>query len=99
MALLPTFIFSESVLSRLQTQWKAILDPVIANPTTNPTLLKNIVLKTGVNTINHNLQAIQQGWVVTDINAAITLYRSAPYNDLTLTLVASAPATISLLVY
>lgn len=99
MALLPTFIFDNSTLSRLQTQWKAILDPVVASPVTNPTLLRNVVLKTGVNTINHTLQATQQGWLVTDVNAAITLYRSAPFNDLTLTLTASGPAVISLLVY
>lgn len=97
--LLPTYVFDNSTLSRLQTNWKSILDPVLSNPITNPTLLKNIVLKTGVNTINHALQATQQGWLVTDINAAITLYRSLPFNDLTLTLVASGPATISLLVY
>lgn len=97
--LLPTYVFNDSTLARLQTNWKSIIDPVLSNPTTNPTILKNVVLKTGVNTIDHLLGAVQQGWIVSDINAAVTLYRSLPFNNLTLTLVSSGPATVTLVVY
>ena len=86
-------------LTQMQQQWAAELNPVIANPTTNPGLLTNITLKTGVNVINHLLGRMQQGWTLTDVNAAITVYRSAPFNALTLTLTASAPAVVNIEVF
>jgi hypothetical protein len=82
-----------------QTRWKSQLDPILANPTTNLTLLKGVTVQTGTNVINHLLQQVQQGWVVLDSTAAITLYRSAPFNSTTLTLTASGPATITLGVF
>jgi hypothetical protein len=96
---LPVFQSSIRELQMLQSQWTGQLNPVLANPTTNLSLLQNVAIKTGVNTINHLLGQTQQGWIVTDINAAVTLYRSQPFNDKTLTLVSSGPATISLAVY
>ena len=86
-------------LSLLQTKWKSILDPVISNPMTNMTLLKNIVLTTGTNVINHHLGQMQQGWVIIDIQAAATIYRNAPFNSLTLSLSSSANVTVSLGVF
>ena len=83
----------------MQNKWSSQLNPVLANPLTNPTILKNIALVSGANVINHKLGQMQQGWFVTDINASATVYRSAPFNDLTLTLTASAPCTISLGVF
>lgn len=85
--------------AQAQTRWKSQLDPVLANPTTNMTILKNVSIVSGINVINHLLQQVQQGWVVLDINAAITLYRSAPFNTTTLTLTASGPATVTLGVF
>jgi hypothetical protein len=88
-------------LTLIQTQqrWAAILNPVIGNPMTNPGLLTGISVVTGQNVINHLLGQIQQGWIITDIDSNITLYRSAAFNDKTLTLTASGPATISLAVF
>lgn len=83
----------------LQTRWASILNPVLINPVTNPTLLTNIKIVSGANVINHRLGRMQQGWVVTDIDANVTLYRSATFNDSTLTLTSSGSATINLLVY
>jgi hypothetical protein len=87
-------------LSLMQKTWSAQLNPVLSNPTTNPGLL-TAVLTTGTNVINHKLGQKMQGWKITDIDAAITVYRpdSAPFNDKTLTLVASGMATISLEVF
>lgn len=86
-------------LSLMQSTWSAALNPVLSNPTTNPGIITNQVLVTGMNVINHKLGKKMQGWVITDINAAITVYRSQPFNDLTLTLVASAPGVVSLEVF
>jgi hypothetical protein len=88
-------------LEETQTRWASILNPIIAIPMMSGLQLPGVKLLTGANIINHRLQRQMQGWFVTDINAAITYYRpdTAPFNQTTLTLVASAPATINLWVY
>jgi len=82
-----------------QTRWASILNPVLSLPPNNGILLKNIQITTGVNVINHKLGQTPQGWIVTDQDASCTFYRSAPFNDLTLSLTASANTTISLWVF
>jgi len=86
-------------LSLLSTKWKSILDPLLTNPLSNVSILENVQLKTGNNVINHLLQRMQQGWFLTDIQAAATIYRSAPFNDLTLTLNSSANVTVNIGVF
>jgi acetyltransferase-like isoleucine patch superfamily enzyme len=81
------------------TRWKAILDPILQNPLNNVSILKNVKLVNGVNVINHKLGRVQQGWFITDIDAAATIYRSENFNDKTLTLTSSADCTISLGVF
>jgi|SRR5208282_3357589 len=88
-----------TAMGLLNSQWRAILNPLLGVPFLAGVQLDNIVLKTGVNVINTSLQRQMQGWFVSDIDAAITLYRSAPFNSLTLSLTASGPATVSLWVY
>jgi hypothetical protein len=83
----------------LQSSWRAIINPVLSNPLTNPRIIAGVKLVSGTNVINHQLQAMQQGWVIADTTAAATIYRSQPFNDLTLTLVASAPTVVTLVVY
>ena len=85
--------------SQRDTRWKSIIDPLLSNPMTNMSILPNVSLVTGVNVINHGLQQMQQGWVVTDIQGSATVYRSAPFNNLTLTLTASAPVVMSIAVF
>jgi hypothetical protein len=86
-------------LSLMATKWKSILDPIISNPATNASILKNVSLAAGTNTINHLLGATQQGFFLTDQQAAATIYRSAPFNDKTLTLTASAPVVVNIAVF
>lgn len=86
-------------LSLLSTKWKATLDPVLANPLNSVSILKNVKLLTGTNVINHLLGQMQQGWFLVDTQAAVTVYRSAPFNDLTLTLTASGNVTVSIGVF
>jgi hypothetical protein len=86
-------------LSLMQSRWISILNPVLENPTTNLTILKNVSLVSGDNTVPHLLQQMQQGWVILDINAAATIYRYAPFTDTYLYLHASAPVTINLGVF
>jgi hypothetical protein len=83
----------------LQNQWRSILNPVLAVPMLSGLQLNNVALKIGSNVINTTLQRQMQGWFITDIDAASAVYRSAPFNTLTLTLTASAPCNVSLWVY
>ena len=90
---------SNQPLMMLQTRWASILNPVLSNPLTAPTILTNISLQTGTNVIDHKLGQTQQGWFITDIQGAASIYRSAAFNDKTLTLTSSAPVVISLGVF
>lgn len=79
-------------------QWATSLNPLLALAILNGSPIE-AVLVTGANTINHKLGRTMQGWFVTDINSAITIFRSQPLNDKTITLTSSGGATISLWVY
>ena len=80
-------------------RWKSQLDPVLANPMNNSSLLTGIALINGSNVINHKLGRMMQGWMISDINGAATIYRSAPMNSLTLTLASNAAVTVNLVVF
>jgi hypothetical protein len=99
MAKLPIFTTNIRELSMMQTQWKSTLDTALGLPTNSPSLLTGISVVSGDNVINHKLGRTPQGWIITDINAGVTLYRSAAFNDLTLTLRSSGTATIGLMVF
>ncbi len=96
---LPIYKDDNKNLMLLQTQWTSQLNPVLQNPMTNASRLKGISLVVGDNVINTKLGQKTQGWFISDINAASTIYRNAPFNDLTLTLNSSAPATIDLVIF
>lgn len=83
----------------MQERWSAILNPVIANPLNGVNILENIALNNGVTVVNHKLSRQQQGWLLTDIQGLATIYRSAPFNDKTLTLTSSAPVTVNIGVF
>lgn len=80
-------------------KWASELNPLLSNPLNNVSILTNIVLQSGNNTINHLLGRLQQGWVIVDIQGAAAIYRSAPFNTTTLVLNSSAPVTLSIGVY
>ena len=96
---LPYLQTNDKDLNRLQTQWKSILDPILALPILDGVLLKEIALINGATVVNHKLGRKPQGFIITDIDAGTQVYRSAPFNPLTLTLTAGAACTVSLWVY
>lgn len=99
MGSLPIYKSSDTNYMLQQNSWARTLNPIIANPITNPTILENINLIAGKNVINHLLGVTMQGWWIIDQQAAASIYRSAPFNDKTLTLTSSAQVTISLAVF
>lgn len=86
-------------LAMMQSRWSAILNTYIANPSLNSIILFDVSLGVGVTVVNHLLGRTPNGWRVVDIDAAATVYRSAPFTDLTLTLTSSAAAKVSLEVF
>lgn len=85
--------------SLAQTQWAQQLNPLIKNQLTQGILLSNISLINGVTVINHLLGRNQIGFIITDINAAATIFRSQALNSKTLTLTSNAACIISLWVF
>lgn len=85
-------------LPMMQTQWSQILSPLLSNPYLKGNVIQAKIVS-GTNVINHKLGRVQQGWTQTDIDQAVSLYRSEPFNASTLTLVASGPCNVSLYVF
>lgn len=79
--------------------WASILNPVISNPTNAVQVLQNVNLLSGSNVINHRLGRQMQGWFVTDIQGSATIYRSAPFNNMTLTLTSNSAVTVNIGVF
>lgn len=82
-----------------QSQWPQVIDPVVNNQLNQGQLIGPIALISGTNVINHKLGRNQLGWIITDQDAASSIYRNAVFNNLTLSLSSSAPCNISLWVF
>lgn len=81
---------------QMQVRWASELDPILKNQLIQGNLISNISLINGVNTINHLLGRKQVGYIITDIDGAATIYRSASLNNLTLTLTSNAAVNVSI---
>jgi hypothetical protein len=83
-----------------QTKWASTINPVLALPILNGGMIEAVNLTANVpRAINHLLQRLPQGWMLTDNRKNAVVWRSADFNDLTLTLTASADTTISFWVF
>jgi len=90
---LPIFKDATVNFSQMQTVWAATLNPVLANPATNSSILKNVALASGTNNINHLLGRKLQGWRLVRQRSAASVYDNQDNNQtptLTLILVSSA---------
>ncbi len=83
-----------------QTRWAGTLNPVLSLPILNGNQINNVDLDANTPTvINHLLQRMPQGWIVTDNMADTSIWRTAEWTTTSITLEASADTTISLWVY
>jgi hypothetical protein len=98
MALLPLFKDDNQQFMLLQSKWKSLLDPILAIPMLSGLLLPNVSLA-GATIVPHRLSRVQQGWFIIDQNALSQVYRTAPFNNSTLTLAATNPVVVSLWVF
>lgn len=100
MSALTKFQTNMQTLMLLQTDWIKKLNPVLALPIVQGTQLTGISLVANTpKVINTLLGKKQQGYIVTDQNANASIWRTQPFNDITLTLESSANVTIDLWVY
>jgi hypothetical protein len=85
-------------LSNVQDNVADVFRTLALNPLLDGTLVSAQRLAIGANVINHTLGRTPLGWVVTDRNAATTIYRTA-WDNRTLTLNSSAVATVTLWIF
>lgn len=77
-------------------KWAASLNPLLALPILSGNQINSVSLLANVPlAINHLLQRKQQGWFLTDNVAAANVWRTAEFNQYTLTLESDADTTIS----
>src|ERR1700691_5340345 len=87
---------------QMSTKWSAIINPFLQNPLNNASILKNVSLTAGSNTINHGLGQTLQGWYIIRQRASSQIYDtqdSNPTPAITLILQASAPVVVDLVVF
>jgi hypothetical protein len=82
-----------------QDRWKTILQPLLDSPTLQGNNLTGIALINGSTTVNHLLGRVQQGWILTDVNGAATIYRSGSFNATSMVLVSNAAVTVNIYVF
>lgn len=83
-------------------KWAAALNPIIANPLNGGLLLSSIPVVAGTNIINHKLGRKLRGYMIVMNSGNVTFYDRQQTNqmpELTLDLVSSGIATISLYVF
>ncbi len=81
-------------------KWAAEINPLLALPILNGNLLTNISLVASTPlAINHLLQRMPQGWILTDNTADTAVWRTRAFSQYTLTLESSADTTISLWIF
>lgn len=97
--MLPIFHSTDRAMQLMQTSWASKINPLIDSPLSSPILLTDIALTSGNNVINHKLGRQPQGWIITDINGVSSIYRNAPFNNLTLTLNSSNSVSVNLMVF
>jgi hypothetical protein len=86
----------------MQNKWAAQINPILANLLVQGQLLKDISLINGTTIVNHKLGRKLQGWMITGINAAATVYDNQASNQtpqLTLSLTSNAAAIASIWVF
>jgi hypothetical protein len=82
--------------TQANTKWASVLNPLLANPLNGVSILENISLSIGSNVINHKLGRLPQGWIIVDKQGVADIYRSAPFNNLTLTLTSSQAVIVNI---
>ena len=88
---------------QLITKWASIINPILSNPASNPSILNNVKLIAGNNSVPHKLGTKLQGWYITRMQGNYSqIYdtqNSNPYPALNINLNSSAAVTVDILVF
>lgn len=90
------------VVNALVTNLQQIFTSLLQRVQLDTVLMQGVVLKSGFNAVPHTLGRTLTGWSLVGINAAATIYDTQAVNPSPgafLYLMASAPCTVSLLVF
>lgn len=100
--MLTQFQSDDRISQMMQNSWATQLNPLLANPSLQSIILKNVLLVTGNNVVNHKLGRTLQGWRIVRQRAAANIHDNQDNNQspqLTLFLVSSANVSIDLEVF
>ncbi len=93
---------SDQNLMILQNNWSRQLNPLLANPSNQASILKEVSLAVGTNVINHKLGQKLQGWKIIRQRADASVYDAQDSNQspqLTLVLITNNPVVVDLEVF
>lgn len=97
--MLPILKSDDQTFMLMQSRWSSEINPLLSKPIIKGLALKDVSLLVGDNNINHLLQDMQQGYLITNQNASANIYRSKPFDERILTLNSDAVVKIDLWVY
>ncbi len=80
-------------------KWAAALNPLLALPLVNGSMVSASLAATTPQAINHLLGRMPQGWFLVDNTANAVVWRTQPFNATSLTLEASVTTTVNLWVF
>lgn len=86
----------------MQNKWASILNPLLGSPSIQTSILNNVILINGVNTINHLLGRNLVGWRIVRKRTSADIYDQQDTNsmpNLTLILVSDAPCSVDIEVF
>jgi hypothetical protein len=87
-------------INQLQNNVAKVVDTLSVQPLTTGTLLKNVHLLSGDTTIFHGLNAPLQGYIITNIDGAATIYNAGSTTpDKTLVLNSTAAVIADIVVF
>lgn len=99
---LPIFQSKSQEMGLMQTSWAQQLNPIISLPISQGSILTNVPLATGPNTINHLLGRKLQGWWIVRQRSSASIFDTQDNNqmpNLTLLLTASSPVSVDIFVF
>lgn len=99
---IPLAITQNRELNTYQTQLGKSLQPILSNPINEGIAITNVVLINGQTSVNTGLNRPLQGWFITRVRAAATVYDSQDTNpspNNTLILNSNAAVTVDLWVF
>lgn len=85
-------------VNQLQSNFQSSMKPVANNPLMGGTLLSNVSLAIGDNTVNHKLNKTLSGWILTNISGASSVYKKSS-DKTNLVLNSSAAVTVDIYVF